>query len=203
MNKPDKILHNGRIYTVDATDSVAEALAIRGDTIIAVGSSTDMLALAGPATKKIDLEGRAAVPGFIDGHPHMDGTGLRFLKPSFDGAQSIDDVLVALAREVSERKPGEWIICNPLASEPEVFAFPTVLREGRWPNRHDLDKVSPDNPVYIEPPALIAPGHAIANSAAIRLAGITAKTETPPESRSISTSMASRREFSATSIFPR
>ena len=137
MNQPDKILHNGRIYTVDATDSVVEAIAIRGDTIVATGTSSDMLELAGPATKKIDLEGRAAVPGFVDGHPHMDGTGLRFLKPSFDGVRSIDDVLAVLAREVEGRKPGEWIICNPVANEPEVFAFPQALREGRWPNRHD------------------------------------------------------------------
>src|SRR5262249_17326824 len=163
----DKILHNGRFYTVDAGDSVAEAVAILGDRILAVGSSRDMLALAGPTTRKIDLEGRAAVPGFVDGHPHMDGTGLRFLKPSFKGAKSIDDGLAVLKAEVSKRKPGEWIVCNPVANEPESFAFPQALREKRWPNRHDLDKVAPDNPVYIEPPALIAPGFAIANSAAI------------------------------------
>ena len=90
MNYPDKILHNGRVYTVDARDSVAEAIAIRGDRIMAVGSSSDMLALAGPGTRNIDLGGRAAVPGFVDGHPHMDGTGLRFTKPSFDGAKSFD-----------------------------------------------------------------------------------------------------------------
>src|SRR5206468_4661724 len=129
MNHPDKILHNGRFYTVDAKDSVAEAVAIRGDKILAVGSSGDMLALAGPGTRRIDLEGRAAVPGFVDGHPHMDGVGLRFLKPSFDGARSIDDILAVLKREADKRKPGEWIVCNPVASEPESFAFPAALRE--------------------------------------------------------------------------
>lgn len=180
MNKPDKILYNGPIYTVDATDSVVQAVAIRGNSILATGSSADMLALAGPATRKIDLEGRSAVPGFVDGHPHMDGTGLGLLKPSFAGVRSIDDVLDVLAREVTKRRPGEWIICNPLASEPDVFAFPNTLREGRWPTRLDFDKVSPDNPVYIEPPTLIAPGLAFANSAAMRLAGVTSKSETPP-----------------------
>ncbi len=179
MTAPDKILHHGRIYTVDAHDSVAEAIAIRGDTIVAVGTSRDMLALAGPETRTIDLGGRAVVPGFVDGHPHMDGVGLRFLKPSFDSARSIDDVLAVIRAEVAKRKPGEWIICNPLASEPEVFAFPAALRDGRWPDRHDLDKAAPNNPVYIEPPMLIAPGVAIANSAAIRIAGITGSTETP------------------------
>ena len=179
MIHPDKILHNGRIYTVDGQDSVAEAVAIRGDSILAVGSSKAVLELAGPGTRKLDLEGHAAVPGFFDGHPHMDGVGIRFLKPSFDGAKSIDDILAVIKREVATRRPGEWIVCNPVASEPEAFAFPAALREGRWPNRNDLDKVSPDNPVYIEPPGLIAPGFAIANSAAIRLAGITASTEAP------------------------
>ncbi len=179
MTAPDKILHHGRVYTVDARDSVAEAVAIRGDQIVAVGSSDDMLALSGPGTRKIDLDGRTVVPGFVDGHPHMDGAGLKFLKPSFDGCASIDDVLAVVRSEVGKRRPGEWIVCNPLASEPEVFAFPAALREGRWPTRHDLDKVAPDNPVYIEPPALIAPGVAIANSAAIGIAGITGRTETP------------------------
>jgi predicted amidohydrolase YtcJ len=179
MAHPDTVLHHGKFYTVDSHDSTAEAVAILNGEIVAIGSSRDMLDIAGHSTQKIDLDGRAVIPGFVDGHPHMDGVGLRFLKPSFDGVKSIDDVIAVIRREVSQRKAGEWIVCNPLASEPEAFAFPATLREGRWPNRHDLDKVAPDNPVYIEPPGLIAPGIAIANSAAIRLAGITSATEPP------------------------
>jgi predicted amidohydrolase YtcJ len=179
MTHPDTVLYRGRIYTVDACDTVAEAVAIQNGQILAVGSSQDILALAGPGTRRVDLDGRAVIPGFVDGHPHMDGVGIRFLKPSFDGVRSIDEVLDVVRREVGQRKPGEWIICNPVASEPEFFAFPGVLREGRWPNRYDLDKVSPDNPVFIEPAGLIAPGIGIANSAAIKIAGITASTETP------------------------
>jgi predicted amidohydrolase YtcJ len=179
MIAPDLILHHGRVYTVDAQDSVAEAVAIRGDEIVAVGSSDEILALAGAATRTVDLAGRAVVPGFVDGHPHMDAVGLRFVKPSFDGVSSIDDILDVIRREVARRQPGEWIVCNALASEPEVFGFPAALREGRWPDRHDLDKAAPDNPVYIEPPGLVAPGFAFANSAAIRIAGITATTPTP------------------------
>jgi predicted amidohydrolase YtcJ len=179
MLAPDTVLHHGTIYTVDAFDRMVEAVAIFRGEIVATGTSQDMLALAGPSTRRIDLQGRAVVPGFVDGHPHMDGVGIRFLKPSFDGVTCIDDVLAVLAREVARHKPGEWIVCNPLANEPEVFGFPAALRENRWPNRHDLDTVSPANPVYIEPPGLIAPGIAIANSAAIRIAGVTATTETP------------------------
>jgi len=179
MPPPDTILHHGTIYTVDARDSVIEALAIKDGHIIATGSSQDILALAGLGTRCLDLAQRAVVPGFVDGHPHMDGVGIRTLKPSFDGVTSIDDVLAVIQREAAARKPGDWIVCNPLASEPEAFAFPGALREGRWPNRHDLDKVAPDHPIYIEPPALIAPGIAIANSAAIRAAGITAASTVP------------------------
>jgi predicted amidohydrolase YtcJ len=179
MTHPDTVLYRGRIYTVDARDTVVEAVAIQNGQIVAVGSSQDVLALAGPGTRRLDLEGRAVVPGFVDGHPHMDGVGIRFLKPSFDGVRSIEEVLDVVRREVGQRKPGEWIICNPVANEPEFFAFPGVLREGRWPNRYDLDKVSPDNPVFIEPAGLVAPGIGIANSAAIKIAGITASTETP------------------------
>ena len=103
-------------------DSVAEAVAIRGDQIIAVGSSSDMLALAGPGTRKIDLGGRAAVPGFVDGHPHMDGTGLRFMKPSFDGAKSIDDVLaVAEARGRASTNRANGSSAIRVASEPEIL----------------------------------------------------------------------------------
>jgi predicted amidohydrolase YtcJ len=179
MLHPDTVLHHGRFYTVNERDEVVEAIAIRNGEIVALGSSKEMLDIAGASTRKIDMEQRAVVPGFVDGHPHMDAVGIRFLKPSFDGVTSIEDALTIVQREVEKCKPGEWIVCNPLANEPEAFAFPKALREGRWPNRYDLDKVAPDNPVYIEPCALIAPGIAIANSAAIRMAGITSTTETP------------------------
>lgn len=168
----DTILHRGTIYTVDAHDSVVEALAIRNGEIIATGESDDVLTLAGPDTRKVDLGGKAVVPGFVDGHPHMDDVGLRLILPSFGTPRSIDDVLEVVRREVAKRKPGEWIVFNPLVGEPEVFSYPQALREGRWPNRHDLDKASPDNPIYIQPLLMVAPGAAIANSAALRVAGV-------------------------------
>jgi predicted amidohydrolase YtcJ len=179
MISPDSVLHHGKVYTVDSHDRVVEAVAILNGEIVATGGSREMLDLAGPSTRRIDLGGRAVVPGFVDGHPHMDGVGLRLRKPGFEGVKSIDDVVAIVGREVGRRGPGEWIVCNPLASEPEVFGYPGALREGRWPDRYDLDKAAPDNPVYIEPPGLIAPGIAIANSAAIRLAGIGPATQAP------------------------
>lgn len=168
----DLVLHRGRIYTVDTQDNVVEALAIRDGQILATGTSEAMLALAGPATRKIDLAGRAVLPGFVDGHPHMDDVGLGMVLPSFNNPKSVDEVLDTVRREVAKRKPGEWIVFNALASEPDAFAYPQVFGSGGWPTRHDLDKVSPDNPIYIQPQLMLAPGVAIANSAALRLAGL-------------------------------
>ncbi|WP_374632416.1 amidohydrolase [Ferrovibrio sp.] len=176
----DLIVHNARFYTVDAKDSVAEAMAISDGRILATGSSADMLTLAGPGTRKVDVGGKAVIPGFVDGHPHMDFVGLRAALPSFNTPKSIDDVLEVVRAAVAKRKPGEWVLFNPVVDEPDVFAYPAAFKEGRWPNRHDLDKVSPNNPVYIGPPILVAPGIAIANTAAIKLAGITASTAAPP-----------------------
>jgi predicted amidohydrolase YtcJ len=174
------LVHNATVHTVDARDSVAEAIAIAGGRILAVGRLSDVERCCGPATRRVDLGGRTVVPGFVDAHPHMDGVGLRLTKPAFDNPKSIADILEVIRREAAKRKPGEWIICNPIANEPEVFGYPAALAEGRWPDRHDFDTVSPDNPVYIEPPSLVAPGHAFANSAALRLCGITKDSAVQP-----------------------
>jgi predicted amidohydrolase YtcJ len=172
VTAPDLILHRSNIHTVDAADRVVEAVAIRGGEIVATGTSKDMLDLAGANTRRVDLEGRTVVPGFVDGHPHMDDVGLRLVLPSFDNPKSIDEVLAVVAQEVAKRKPGEWIVFNPLAGEPEAFSYPNVFGAGGWPTRSDLDKVSPHNPVYIQPQLMLAPGAAIANSAALRAAGL-------------------------------
>jgi predicted amidohydrolase YtcJ len=176
----DTVLHGGKVYTVNAQDSVAQAVAIRDGRIVAVGDSDAILDLAGPLTKRVNLSGSTVIPGFVDSHPHMDGLAYRMIKPAFGNPTSIDSVLSVIKSAVAKCKPGEWIVCNPIASEPEVAHYPKALREGRWPNRHDLDQVAPANPVYIEPPGLIAPGVAIANTAAIRIAGITPDTPVPP-----------------------
>jgi len=106
INDPDLILHNGRIYTVDAADSVVEALTIRGGEIVGVGRSSDMLELRGRSTRVVDLGGRTVVPGFVDAHPHLDDVGLRMVLPSFDNPKSIAEVLKTVKGEVAKRKPG-------------------------------------------------------------------------------------------------
>lgn len=169
----DLLLHHATIHTVDAADTVAEAVAIAGGRILAVGRLADVERHCGVSTRRIDLGGRTVVPGFVDAHPHMDMVGLRLTKPEFKNPRSIRDIQAVIRQEAARRKPGEWIICNPIAHEPDVFGYPAALAEGRWPDRRDLDEAAPENPVYIEPPSLVAPGHAFANSAAIRACGIT------------------------------
>lgn len=177
--RPDTVIHRGRIYTVDARDNVVEAVAIHNGEIVATGSSAQMLAMAGAGTRKVDLGGKAVLPGFVDGHPHMDDAGLRLILPSFNNPKAIADVVETVRREVAKRKPGEWVVFNPIAEEPAVFSYPKAFKEGRWPTRRDLDSVSPNNPVYIQPLLMVAPGAAIANSAAIRLGGIDGLTGAP------------------------
>src|SRR6188472_2128917 len=109
-------------------------------------------------TRKVDLKGAAVVPGFVDAHPHMDGAGWDLIRPGWGRIESIDDVLDQVKRQVAKLAPGEWLVMPCLAELPDYYRLPETLREKRWPNRHDLDKVSPDNPVYIEPHFLAIPG---------------------------------------------
>ena len=176
---PDLLLVRGRVYTVDPADRVVEAVAIKDGRVAAVGSTSEMRVLAGPRTRVVDLGERAVIPAFFDGHPHMDSLGQRLLRPSFEGVKSIEDVQAVVGRAVAGRRPGEWIVTNALAEEPDVYRLPGSLREGRWPTRHDLDRVAPANPVLIIAPMLVAPGVAIANSAALAASGVTRDTRVP------------------------
>ncbi len=180
---PDTILTNGKFVTVDDKFSVVEAVAIKNEIFFAVGSNREIRALAGKSTTIQDLEGKTAIPGIIDGHAHMDREGLKFVYPSLTGARSIADILHIIEREVRKRKPGEWVVTMPIGDYPFYENNPEFLAEKRFPNRWDLDKVSPNNPVYIkgswyywrgDPPIV-----SIANSLALELAGITEESTAP------------------------
>ena len=180
---PDTVLLNGKILTVDADFTVVQALAVKDGRFVGVGDNDEISALASETTEIIDLEGRTVVPGLIDGHAHMDREGMKFIHPSLTGARSIDDILSVIEREVARKNPGEWIITMPVGDYPYYADVPGILAEERYPNRWDLDRVSPDNPVYIrgiwyfwraEPPIV-----SIANSRALELAGITRDTVPP------------------------
>lgn len=177
------LLHGGKVITCDGSNTLAQAVAIRNDRILAVGSDRAMKALSTPHTQRVDLGGKTVIPGMTDGHAHLDREGLRRHLPSLQGARSIDDILDRIAHEVRRTPPGTWIITQPVGEPPEYSDPAAGLREGRYPTRHDLDKVSPDHPVYIRPiwgywrnrPPLVS----IANSLALRLACIDRHTASP------------------------
>jgi hypothetical protein len=171
----DLILRNGKIITVDRSKPVVQALAIRGDTIVAVGSNAELQRFAGPSTQVIDLAGKLAVPGFIEGHGHFTGIGQAQMNLNLMAAENWNDIVAMVAVAARKAKPGEWILGRGWHQEkwdqkpaPEVEGFPT----------HDsLTKASPNNPVLLTH----ASGHAgFANARALELAGITKATPNPP-----------------------
>src|SRR4029453_15445267 len=107
---PDLILQNGRIYTVDAANTVAEALAIRGDRIERVGSDVAVLGLRGPAPRGIDLNGAAVVPGLHDSHGHVTGLGESLQNLDLRGTTSYQQIVDLIRMRVAMAQPGEWIV---------------------------------------------------------------------------------------------
>ena len=182
------ILHGGKILTLDPRDSLAEAVAISGQTIQAVGSDQDILPLAGPGTLAVNLQGRTLIPGIIDIHAHMDREGLREVFPSLAGARSIPEVLEIIRGQVAQKKPGEWVVTMPVGEPPNYAEGANYLQEGRYPTRWELDSVSPENPVYIKGiwiPWNVPPAVSVANSAALGRAGIDSGTTSPDSSITI------------------
>ncbi len=180
----DTILYNGKIITVDKNFSIAQAVAVKDGIIMAVGTDSRVLKLAGPKTRKIDLKKKSVIPGLMDAHAHMDREGLKYVNVSLAGVKSIDDIVKIIADEVKKARPGEWIVTMPIGDPPFFENAPAFLKEKRFPTREDLDKVSPDNPVYIkgiwgywDKPPIVS----VANSYALRLAGITKETKAPYE----------------------
>ena len=115
----------------------------------------------------------------------MDREGLKRLNPSLEGAGSIADILSIVQREVPKRLPGEWVVTMPIGEPPNYADMPGRLKEGRFPNRWELDSVSPNNPVYIRgiwTPWNVPPSVSIANSMALKMAGIDRETLEPDDS---------------------
>jgi predicted amidohydrolase YtcJ len=160
---------NGHIVTVDASFSIAQAVAIANGRFMAVGSTASIKKLAGSGTTIIDLKGRTVVPGFADGHLHDAGGG-----PGVDlsRARSIADVLGAIEGRVKRSRPGDVIVTNSDWHEAQ-------LKEQRLPYRNDLDSVAPDNPVVV-----VRGGHEyILNSAALKKWNIDRDTAQVPGGR--------------------
>jgi len=164
----DTVFKNGNIYTVNERQPRAEAIAVKAGKIIFVGSNKDVKAYEGKGTRVIDLRGNTVVPGLTDSHYHLAGVGAREMNLNLEGTTSLDDFLAKVKARVDRAKPGEWITGRGWI---ETFWKPQA-----FPSRADLDRISPNNPVYLTR----ADGHgAVANSAALKLAGIDRSTESP------------------------
>jgi predicted amidohydrolase YtcJ len=184
MSDADLILENGTVITLDRASTVAEALAVRNGRILAVGPRAVVGPHAGPVTHRIDLGGRTVVPGFFDAHPHLDREGLKARGGlAIAGLRSVTEIVEVVQRTARAATPGDWIVLMPMGNPPHHYVSrPAELKEGRFPNRHDLDAVAPDNPVYIR--AVWGwwshrPFPSVANSRALALAGITRDTPAP------------------------
>ena len=164
----DRVLLNGKVITVDAADTIAQAVAIKDGLIQAVGTSDKIKVLADAKTKVVDLKGKAVTPGLIDAHNHLQVVGLMgtyftaFLPPE---VKSIPDLQKKLSEVTAETPKGEWI-----------KGYYLTVGADKIPKRQDLDAVSPAHPVWL----MQQGGHyGVANSLALKMAGITVATSNP------------------------
>jgi predicted amidohydrolase YtcJ len=178
----DIILANGRIYTMDGMHPWASAVAIRGESIVAVADSpagsvealsvlksSDFKQWVGPNTRVIDLHGQFAMPGFNDAHVHLAGAGYAKFAVNFEGAQSLSEFQQRIRERLKDFQPGEWMTGRGWDH--------TLWPEKRFPTREDLDAVATDRPMIFSR----MDGHvAVANSRALKIAGITGATPDPP-----------------------
>jgi predicted amidohydrolase YtcJ len=129
----DVVMFGGKIVTVDARFSTAEGVAIAGGRFVKVGTNAEVRAVAGPATRLVDLKGRTVVPGFIDTHPHAVGRGQREApKVSVIGLTSVRAITQRIAEAVNVTPAGEWIVTSPIGEPPDHFNLPESLAEKRW-----------------------------------------------------------------------
>jgi predicted amidohydrolase YtcJ len=158
----DLILLNGKIVTVDKNFTVAEAVAISKDKIVAVGTNNKIRKLAGSQTKTIDLKGKTVVPGLIDGHLHPESAAVSELDEEIPDLHTTDELLSWIKGQTLKKEKGEWIVL------PKFFS--TRMKELRQATLEELDSVAPDHPVFLD-----GSYAGMINSAAINVSGITKK----------------------------
>jgi predicted amidohydrolase YtcJ len=170
----DLVLVNGRIVTVDAARPEAQAIAMRGDTIAAVGTNAEIQKLVGGSTKVIDLKGQLAIPGFIEGHGHFTGLGEGLMNLNLMPMKSWQEIIDAVGKAAAAAKPGQWIVGRGWHQE-KWTSTPVPNVEG-FPTHESLSRVSPNNPVVLTH----ASGHAsFVNAKAMELSNITRETPNP------------------------
>jgi len=168
VDSADLAFINGDIYTVNQKQPHAEAIAVKGDRIVFVGSNANAKRFQGARTRLIDLHGETVVPGMTDAHYHFIGVGQREMNLNLEGITNLEAFLAKVKERVDRAKPGEWVTGRGWI---ETFWKPPV-----FPTRWDLDKISPNNPVFLTR----ADGHgAVANSAALKIGGVTKESQDP------------------------
>ena len=164
----DLIVTNARIYTVDEARPSAQALAVKDGKFLFAGSECEAMALRGPSTKVIDAGGHAIIPGMVDAHAHLLGLGEALQQVDLTGTRSYDEVVARVAAAAKGAPAGKWILGR--GWDQNDWA------DTRFPTHDALSRAVPDNPVYLTR----VDGHAgLANAAAMRAAGVTAKTADP------------------------
>lgn len=159
---------NGNIYTGNDRHPHAEAVAVKGDRVIFVGSSADARKRASDETRIVDLHGQTVLPGLTDAHCHIFGVGEREMNLNLEGSNTREEFLARVKERVAQTEPGKWITGRGWIE--------TFWKPPQFPSAADLDGIAPDNPVFLGR----ADGHAaVVNTAALRTAGITAETPNP------------------------
>jgi predicted amidohydrolase YtcJ len=167
----DLVLAGGGVYTVDAVRSRADAVAVRGGRIVAVGSDADVGPLIGPSTDVVDLRGRLVLPGFQDSHVHAPSAGLDRMRIDLSDAHGLDEYRALIAAYAAEHRDAEWLLGGGWAMD----VFP-----GGTPTKDVLDQIAPDRPAFINN----RDNHAAwVNSPALELSGVDAATPDPADGR--------------------
>ena len=163
----DLIVHNGKVVTMSTTTPTAEAVAIKGDRIVGVGGNDAILKkYRGKATRLIDARGHSVLPGIYDSHTHPVGAATSEMGEPLPYLQSLEDVFAYIRKKAAATPEGEWIVLR--------FAFPTRLKDARFPTLAELDKAAPKHPVlYNAGPA------SMVNSMGLKVSGITKDTPNP------------------------
>lgn len=169
---PDLILSNGKIITVDERFTIAEAVAVKGERIVAVGTNQDIGQLAGPGTRRIDLRGKAVVPGLIDNHMHLLRAGTTWLREvRLDGIESRKRALELLSARAKAVGPGEWVYTIG------GWAHHQFSDSSKPFTREELDQIAPNNPIAVQESYY----RTYLNSRALEALGITDKSPDPPD----------------------
>ena len=162
----DLIAYNGKIVTVDENFSIAQAIAVKGNKFIAVGSNDEIKKLADGSTEKFDLKGKTVIPGIIEAHLHPERASTSELFDEIPDVHTISELLDWVKSQAEKKKTGQWIIFPKF--------FPTRLKEAREPTKEELDAAAPQNPVFLN-----GSYAGVINSAALHISGITKDTKNP------------------------